>query len=475
FGDSNGLVILNAAGGIGDFQYALNGGNFQSSGSFTGLGAGTYQVLIADDSTCTGTFSFDIEEPDTLDFSIFTQNISCFNAQDAQISISGSGGTGPYSYTIDGSTFQFQDAYGGLVSGSYSVQVRDINGCTSRVEEVSFTDPPELTLSLTGTDITCKGGNDGELRANIQGGTGSALLIWNDVPGVNDLVLTDRFAGPYFAVAVDANGCQAGASIILNEPETSVALQNTLLQDADCSGGNGIIEVVPVGGLAPYTYDWSGDLVDSLNRQTDLAAGAYTVSVTDASGCQVDETYVIFAQNPVRAAFGADRDLSQPLVLTDARVRFTNETRGAVEFIWDFGDGRGSSVERFPTYTYETPGEYTITLIALDRGLICPDTVSQTITVRPQEEVFFPTAFTPDGDDRNDRFVITASGLIDLTVTVFDRWGRPIRTLLGVNNHWDGTNGLGQLVNPGVYVYHVDGLFESGYQFQRSGTVMVLR
>ncbi|MEL6632127.1 MAG: gliding motility-associated C-terminal domain-containing protein [Bacteroidota bacterium] len=475
FGDSNGQVTLNASGGIGNYQYALNGGALQTNGNFTDLAAGAYQVNVADDSTCAGTFSFEIEEPDTLDFSLFSQQISCYQAADGEISLTGSGGTSPYSYSIDGGSFQFQNDYGGLTPGDYTVQVRDINGCTSRQEEVSLTEPLELTLTLTGTDVTCKGGNNGELRANIQGGTGNSLLVWNDIPGVNDLVLTDQTAGLYFAVAVDANGCQAGASMILNEPETTITIEEIALQGADCSGGNGLIEIVPIGGVEPYELDWGGDLMDSVTRQTDLVAGIYTLRVTDAIGCTVSESYNILATSPVVAAFGADRDLTQPLVLSDARVQFTNQSQGAVEYVWDFGDGRGVSQDRFPIYTYETAGEFTITLVAIDPGLTCPDTVSQTITVRPQEEVFFPTAFTPDGDDRNDRFVITASGLIDLTVTVFDRWGRPIRTLLGVNNHWDGRNGMGQLVYPGVYVYHVDALFESGYKFQRSGTVTVLR
>jgi len=134
-GASDGMITMSATGGT-NFTYSINGGALQSSNIFKNLGAGNYTIMGRSSEGCIASLSLVVTNPTISCSSVnivvsatATSNIPC-EAASASLTATASGGTAPYTYSLDGSAFQSSNSFGGLVSGSHSVIAKDANGCT---------------------------------------------------------------------------------------------------------------------------------------------------------------------------------------------------------------------------------------------------------------------------------------------------------------------------------------------------------
>jgi hypothetical protein len=271
-GGSNGAFDVNAAiGGTGAFTYDWEPGNPTGDGttSVTGLTAGTWTVTATDVNGCSSTISFTITEPPVLIAASSATAIAC-NGGTATVTVTGSGGTSPY--TGEGTFTE--------VAGTHSYIVTDANGCTSTTS-VTISEPDAITFTSTQTDVACSGGTDGTAMVVATGGTGSYTFAWSS--GGSSTTETGLAAGNYSVVITDSNLCSATASFTITEPNAlSVSVINTVNPSA-CVGTDGSIDIDVNGGISSYTFLWSnGDINEDL---TAIAAGAYSVTVTDANGC----------------------------------------------------------------------------------------------------------------------------------------------------------------------------------------------
>jgi gliding motility-associated-like protein len=153
---------------------------------------------------------------------------------------------------------------------------------------VTVTD--DVIVSLTGSlnagvdsfkNITCHGANNGKVYAHVSGGVAPVTYGWSN--GSTALSLTNLSAGTYVLTAVDANTCLRSDTVIITEPATvNVSVPNVNI--TTCTGaGTGSLTAVPAGGTLPYTYNWNNGQAGIAD--TNIAAGSYTVTLTDASGC----------------------------------------------------------------------------------------------------------------------------------------------------------------------------------------------
>lgn len=301
FGNSDGSVLVTASNGSAPYTYALDGSTaFQSSGSFTGLAAGSHTVTVKDNHTCDSTISFTIFQPALLRLSLAqTRNISCNGACDGSIGLSASGGTQPYSYSKDGINFSNIDSFNNLCAGPYVLLVKDAHNCTANVYD-SLTQPQPLTLSLTSAVMpSCHGRTNGELVVSAAGGT--ATYQYSIDGGA--LQATGNFnnlaAGTHVLAVTDANHCIDTIHILLNQPAALQAYVVTS-QQPNCHGqSDGTITLGVTGGNYPYSYQWAGlpGITDSLG--TGLAAGAYIISVTDALGCDTTINFTLSQPNQI--------------------------------------------------------------------------------------------------------------------------------------------------------------------------------
>ncbi|SDK60772.1 gliding motility-associated C-terminal domain-containing protein [Catalinimonas alkaloidigena] len=290
-GDANGAFTVSATGGAGSYEYALNGGAFGTDATFSGLTAGTYQVVARDANGCTDTLSnIQITEPAAVQLSLVsTTNIAgCAGDASGEIAVSTTGGTGSYEYALNGGAFGTDATFSGLTAGTYQVVARDANGCTDTLANIQITEPAAVQLALDATtNVACAGDASGEIAVSTTGGTGSYEYALNGGAFGTDATFSNLTAGTYQVVARDANGCTDTLSNIqITEP---AAVQLSLVSTtniAGCAGdASGEIAVSTTGGTGSYEYALNGGAFGTSSTFTNLTAGTYQVVARDANGC----------------------------------------------------------------------------------------------------------------------------------------------------------------------------------------------
>ena len=289
FGGSNGALTLQAGGGAGSYQYALNGGAYQVSATFSGLSAGAYSVMVKDANGCTFSIPASVTQPAQLSLQLLNKtDILCAGAATGNMQLQGSGGISPYLYSINGAAFQTNAYYGQLPAGSYAITLKDSKGCTSSLT-VSLVDQyPPLSASLTTVaPATCN--DKGSITVtNIQGGLSPYAYSLDNTNYTASPVFNNLYSGNYTVYIKDANACALSRSTSLQGP---AGLQGSLqVQPALCkNGSNGSIKVSRMsGGNNVYEYSLDGVNYQSAAQFTNLKAGQYQVYVRDVPySCQL--------------------------------------------------------------------------------------------------------------------------------------------------------------------------------------------
>ncbi|PCJ82408.1 MAG: hypothetical protein COA57_13335 [Flavobacteriales bacterium] len=288
-GGNNGTATANASGGITPYSY--NWSNGQTTQTATGLIAGTYTVSVTDGTPCTVTTTVTITQPPALSASISSSsNVNCNGGNTGSATVAGSGGVTAYSYQWDANTgSQVTAIANNLSSGSYSVTITDANNCTDTAS-ITITEPAGMSLIISGTNITCNGGNDGSATVTVGGGVTPYAYNWNN--GQTTTAANNLTAGMQAVTVTDNNSCTQTASVTINEP----AVLNTLvtLTNVDCFANcNGTASAPPTGGTSPYQYLWDDTNNQPTETATGLCAGTYHVTITDANNCTVIDSATI--------------------------------------------------------------------------------------------------------------------------------------------------------------------------------------
>ncbi|MBX2978338.1 MAG: gliding motility-associated C-terminal domain-containing protein [Flavobacteriales bacterium] len=303
--DGSATIIASGTPGPFDFNWSPAPGGGQGTGIGTGLCAGTYQITITDLSTgCDTLVSITIDSPGAIDVQGTAVDASCADACDGSITTVVNGGTAPYTYTWSPvpAVGQGTPNVSGLCPGIWSLTVLDAAGCDTTV---SFTinAPPPLAPTPSSTDVTCAGACDGTATVlPMNGGVGGYTYVWTPAPGAGQGTgtATGLCAGPIAVTITDANGCDTTVTFLINEPPPLdvVASQTDLTCGSLCDG---TASVSVSGGTPGYTYNWSpapGGGQGTANA-TGLCAGLYSVTITDANGCDLVVPFTILDAVPI--------------------------------------------------------------------------------------------------------------------------------------------------------------------------------
>jgi len=290
-GDSSVQISVNeVTGGVAPYEYSVNGGmDFQSTGIFPALPAGTYQTVIQDALGCTANGGLHvITQPDSIRLTLTIEDITtCYYSREGRITVAGSGGTGSLTYTLNDTLSLLSGDFQNLPGGLHRVEAEDENGCTSDTS-VTILAPPEITVTgLTISHVTgCSGGTNGSVTVSGTGGTGTLTFALNGGPFQAGGTFSGLAAGVHTVTLKDNLDCTRDTSFTISEP-APISITEETVTDITCSGfGNGTVRVTATGGTTPLTYTLSpGMQTNETGTFGGLSAGTYTVTVNDAEGC----------------------------------------------------------------------------------------------------------------------------------------------------------------------------------------------
>jgi len=298
-GGSNASASAATFTGASPYEYAWESG--ESTPGIGNLSVGTYLVTVTDALGCVGVGSVTISEPPLLTTSIASTNISCFGSTGGEVTVAANGGVAPYSYSW--SNGETNSTIANLMAGDYLVTITDANACAVSAS-VTLTEPPLLASSSTTTDVSCFGSNDGNASVSVDGGVAPFGYLWSN--GQTNAANTNLSPGVYQVTFTDALGCTGVASLAVSEPPLLTA--NATATEVSCFGGTEGMAMASVsGGVSPYSFVWSNGQTNA--AVSNLSAGVYAYSATDAKGCVVTDTISI-AQPPQLSVNTSAVDLS---------------------------------------------------------------------------------------------------------------------------------------------------------------------
>ena len=316
------------------------------------------------------------------------------------------------------------------------------NTC-SHTDSVLVTVIDEILAEATAdTNVICSGDS---VLLTASGGNGGASFQWSPSTGLANPNSASTLAAPNttttYTVVLNESGCTGSAEVsvdVIPSPVASfinsfsegcapveVFFTSTSSNDISLTWDFGDGSQNENGGTVTHTYDTPGSYPVTLYS---YSTGGCMDSTENALTVVVHDTLV--------PAFHSNPNYPIELTIPGADILFTDDSQGAVEWIWNFGDGI-LSTEQNPTHPFTLPGTYFVTLHAQNQ-FGCAGTVVHGPYIISLPELFIPNVFSPNSDGVNDRFEILYSGNQPFLLTVFDRWGKVSYQTNSKNAHWDG-------------------------------------
>jgi gliding motility-associated-like protein len=345
-GQNNGSINLTISGGTAPLSILWSNGSTNANN--TNLIAGVYNVVITDAASCSYNNTFTVSEPTAISLTSSTSNITTCGGNDGTITISSvTGGTPAYNYLwSNGATTQ---NLSGLVAGVYNLTITDANAC-SHISTYTLSEPTTFTVTPSINDVTCNGGNNGAINLNLIGGTAPFTILWNTGAVTNSI--NTLIAGVYTVSISDASGCTYNGAYTVIEP-LAITTTSTTQNTSACGATDGSITITTVsGGVLPYTYLWNTGATSQ--NLTNIAAGNYTLAVSDANGCSNNFIFSISDPTTVAVTF----NITNVDCTTNPTGSIALTISGGVlpySILWNTGATTS-------TITNLTPGIYSVTI-----------------------------------------------------------------------------------------------------------------
>lgn len=359
-------LLASATGGTGPYNFAWN--SLPAGANQNNVCPGVYEVYVTDANGCADTAAITITEPPVLTINASeTSAISCNGVCDGEAQATASGGTAPYTFSWSGGLSGANQT--GLCAGTYDITVTDVNNCTE-VTQITLNEPPAIQVNLAvDAAISCFGVCDGELSVNPSGGAAPYSVQWPS--GNTGNTETGLCAGSVTVTVTDASSCSNTETVTLTEP-TEIVITSNITQSISCNGDcDGEISVSAIGGAGGYTFNWA--TLPNGTTQSNLCAGTYTVTVTDAQGCQEVENITLNEPAPLVLSASIDQAILCGGTCNGQATASSTGGTGNVTYTWS---GAGFGPVNGATQSGLCAGLYTI--IGFD-GNGCSDTITLSI------------------------------------------------------------------------------------------------
>lgn len=338
---TNGTATVGSFTGTGVTPYTYLWSTGATSQSINSLVAGNYSVTVTDAQGCSRTKSKTVEQSPVITVNATVNPATCTQNNGSIVALGG-GGTPPYSYLYsNGATTQTAS---GLAPGSYFITITDANGCSGQTNRYVSSSTP-VNVTYTTTPSSCSAAT-GSATLAISGGQAPYTINWSTFPAQSGITASNLAAGNYSFHVTDANGCIREGTVVV--PPLQVVNANITTTNATCTQANGSITVSPFGGTAPYTYLWNNAATTA--TVSNLAAGYYNVTITDANGCHTNEYRTIASTSPVH--IGLNTTNASCLYAADGSV-ISTVWGGTAPYTYSWNTGASS-----PNLTGVAQGNY---------------------------------------------------------------------------------------------------------------------
>ena len=437
-GDNSGVIDAEAAGGLGNYQYALFSDSGltnevspnQPTGLFTDLLAGTYFVRVQSDDCQVTSSAITITQPDPLLIdtgnTIFN-DVTCNGADDGSITVNMLGGTGIYQYAISPNLDRFSDdnTFDELAPGDYTIIAQDSNGCFE-LFEATIEEPEVLEVSAIATPEICAGEEDGTIELTITGGTApySTRLLDETNFVLDRTSFANMASGLYIIYIEDAQGCEETITVTV---DAGVNLGAQVEPVYGCNGNtpnnyvNIVLEDLSIENDVLFGLDTTDPSEMQLNPFfRDIAPGTHYIAISHENGCMTTYSFEIEAFDP--------------LTLTVSETNINEITAvaggGRENYTYYFGDTNNGTENVF----YITKTDTYLVRVVDENGCEFTESIFMEFI-----DIEIPNFFTPNGDGANDIWKPKNIEIYpDIFISIYDRYGRTVYKFRDNEDGWGG-------------------------------------
>lgn len=554
-GASDGMIVVQPSGGAGAFTFNWLAPLVSSNDTVTGLGAGTYSVVVTDGSGCSDTLTIPFNNINGPNLTASTIAATCGGVCNASATVTATGGTLPYAsidWTFGGAAIGSGLSQNNLCAGQYVVTVTDNAGCIKTLG-VTVSEPAPLDVNTPIiTSLKCNADCNGAITVIPFGGSAPYTYVWSPVQTPSTSTASNLCAGNYSVTITDANGCTTSeADTLVAPPLLDVT---GVMTSAQCNTtANASIDVTATGGTPGYSFQWSGGSSATTEDISSILIGSYSVTVTDINGCQDSANFNVASLDTVIANAGNDTSFCQNGAIQITALNSTTSS-GTLTYSWtqipgiSLGGAPSQSVNP-PTgltqyelvvtntngctdvdtisvtsnplpsadagtdqeiYTGQTatlggnpagsggtnplmyhwtstdttqlsgtyiPNPVASPTLTLTYVLTVTDSnscaVTDTVRVVVLPEIKIPNGISPNGDGKNDTWIIGLNKFPDNEVEIYNRWGDLLYSKQKYDDSWDGTY-KGKPLPIGTY-YYVVKLNDPKYPDHYTGPITIFK
>jgi gliding motility-associated-like protein len=456
--------------------YSANNSPNNNNGLFADLTAGQYNIHIQSSDGCTLDSTVQLPIADKISVALSTTADTC-GAQNGTLSIQRITGGNGLNFVLPNQPAQTAPLFTGLAGGNYLLGISDENSCTASFPfDIQTLSPPLPLADVKIEPAGSCGTGGGSIALTYSAGVNiTGARLDNDAFQVTNL-FTGVSAGVHH-LQIKTNACLYDTILNVTAQAVNAPVASFVNKAPDCFSRSNGSSVLTVSNIAmPYSVSFNGGPYATFSQFTGLSAGVYPMKIKDAKGCEWPTTNIIPAYQPVKP-------LAQ-VTTTDAECVKPNSGAARIiisgaetQYQFEWNNRQYASGNEI---TGLLPGTYIAGIINANNCKV--DSVTVTINLNTAngfncDTIYMPTAFTPNGDGKND--VLQPIGyplygnIQGFVFRVFHRYGQVIFETHTAGKSWDGKF-KGQRQPAGVYVWMVEFIDPSGQKKRYKGTTTLI-
>ena len=470
-GERNGIITTTSTGGIAPYEYSNDGGTTWQSNNVFNVGAGPYTITIRDANGCITTQSGNMTEPAPLDATSANGQASCDGGDDGVITVTANGGNAGYQYSINGVNYQSSNVFN-VGPGNYTVNVKDNLGCefsfpTTVLLGNNFTLTPQVDPTICeGTSVQL------DLQSN------ATVYTWTPATGLSATNIHNPVANPTttteYIVTATLGRCSG-------EDRVTVNVHPAPIPDAGAPGFICFGQTYTLHASGGTQYLWTpGTYLDDPSSPNPVSTPTkditYTLSIlSDVNGCKslVTDEIKIDVTPPIKVkTYPFDTVVYSTDVFPVLAVPSDSDV---ITYTWTPTIGLSDPTSPNPTVTAGDIGDVVQYRVETSTLAGCKGQGFITVKVYKGPDIYVPTAFTPNNDGKNDKFIPFPVGIKNYNYfRVYNRWGQLVYSGTKLNDGWDGRL-LGKEQATGTFVWMIEGLTLDNKVIRKKGTVTLIR